>query len=283
MASPTWYDLLGVERDASADEIKAAWRTATDRFEPGQGGSQFRMFNEAADVLLDPAKRTAYDAELAAAQPAAEPTPEPIAGPTPVDLEKPATANDVAAPEAPAADVPTNKVWAALTSTFGLALVAVLTVASVVLAVVAAKNLQDRADVADARTGAMAVAERSLPLLLQYDYRHLDADRAKAKAFMTPQYQAVYDKLMTGLIAGTADKPGGAVKAKTVVTATLLPGSVAVVDASASKVRVLAFVNQTSVNGTTQGPLLANRLVGTFVKRGDRWLLDGIDPLIFTG
>jgi len=282
MASPTWYDLLGVERDASAEQIKAAWRTATDRFEPGQGGSQFRMFNEAADVLLDPEKRAAYDAELADAQPV-EPTPAPASV---VSVEPQASDDEsveaVGTP-APSGDAPTNKVWAALTSTLGIAILAVLTVATLVLAVVVARNLQERADVADARTRAMAVAERSLPLLLQYDYRHLDADRAKAKAFMTPQYQAVYDKLMTGLIAGTADKPGGAVKAKTVVTATLLPGSVAVVDASASKVRVLAFVNQTSVNGTNQGPLLANRLVGTFVKRGDSWLLDGIDPLIFTG
>ena len=63
--NPTWYDILGVGRDASPDEIKAAWRAATDKFEPGQGSSQFRLFNEAADVLLDPDRRAAYDAELA--------------------------------------------------------------------------------------------------------------------------------------------------------------------------------------------------------------------------
>ena len=52
--SPTWYDVLGVERDATPEQIKAAWRNATDKFEPGSGSGQFRMFNEAADVLLDP-------------------------------------------------------------------------------------------------------------------------------------------------------------------------------------------------------------------------------------
>ena len=52
--NPTWYDVLGVSRDASPAEIKAAWRHATDKFEPGSGSGQFRMFNEAADVLLDP-------------------------------------------------------------------------------------------------------------------------------------------------------------------------------------------------------------------------------------
>ena len=51
--TPTWYDILGVTPEATPEEIKAAWRNATDKFEPGTGGSQFRMFNEAADVLLD--------------------------------------------------------------------------------------------------------------------------------------------------------------------------------------------------------------------------------------
>src|ERR1700712_5107479 len=49
--SPTWYDVLGVSRTASPYQIKAAWRLATDKFEPGTGAGQFRMFNEAADVL----------------------------------------------------------------------------------------------------------------------------------------------------------------------------------------------------------------------------------------
>ena len=62
--NPTWYDVLGVSRDASPAEIKAAWRNATDKFEPGSGSGQFRMFNEAADVLLDPERRAAYDASL---------------------------------------------------------------------------------------------------------------------------------------------------------------------------------------------------------------------------
>src|SRR6187200_2833171 len=62
--NPTWYDVLGVPRDASSTEIKAAWRNATDKFEPGSGSGQFRMFNEAADMLLDPERREAYDANL---------------------------------------------------------------------------------------------------------------------------------------------------------------------------------------------------------------------------
>jgi len=40
--NPTWYDVLGVSRDATPAEIKAAWRNATDKFEPGSGSGQFR-------------------------------------------------------------------------------------------------------------------------------------------------------------------------------------------------------------------------------------------------
>jgi Mce-associated membrane protein len=65
--NPTLYDILGVPEDASRDEIRKAWRDAADRFEPGEGGStkQFRLFNEAAEVLLDPDRRKEYDAQLA--------------------------------------------------------------------------------------------------------------------------------------------------------------------------------------------------------------------------
>src|SRR6186997_429457 len=101
--NPTWYDVLGVSRDASPAEIKAAWRNATDKFEPGSGSGQFRMFNEAADVLLDPERREAYDANLdgnqaqvqAAGSPvedAAPPPPAPLVAES-VD-EEPGTLSD---------------------------------------------------------------------------------------------------------------------------------------------------------------------------------------------
>src|SRR4051794_40651072 len=92
--NPTWYDVLGVSRDASPAEIKAAWRNATDKFEPGSGSGQFRMFNDAADVLLDPERREAYDASLEGGQARVQP-----AGPPVEDHAPP--------PPAPLADEPT--------------------------------------------------------------------------------------------------------------------------------------------------------------------------------
>ncbi len=78
--NPTLYDILGVSPDASREEIRKAWREAADRFEPGEGGStkQFRLFNEAAEVLLDPERREEYDAQLPDRD-AAEPDETPAA------------------------------------------------------------------------------------------------------------------------------------------------------------------------------------------------------------
>ncbi len=53
--TPTWYDLLGVEPDASSDEIRAAWKSAIADLDPGD--RRFRALNEAAEVLLDKDKR----------------------------------------------------------------------------------------------------------------------------------------------------------------------------------------------------------------------------------
>ncbi len=62
-AAPSLYDLLDVAPDASAEEIRAAWRSAIDGLEPGD--RRFRAYNAAAEALLDRDRRAAYDAELA--------------------------------------------------------------------------------------------------------------------------------------------------------------------------------------------------------------------------
>src|SRR5690349_18826496 len=106
---PTWYDILGVTPESTPDQVKAAWRDATDKFEPGTGASQFRLFNEAADVLLDPEKRAAYDAELALTAPdevTTEPTPVVAAEPPPVVKLAETSALPPAPEPAPTDDAP---------------------------------------------------------------------------------------------------------------------------------------------------------------------------------
>ena len=58
-----YYDVLGVKKDASADDIKKAFRKLARKHHPDVGGSEekFKEINEAYEVLSDKEKRAQYD------------------------------------------------------------------------------------------------------------------------------------------------------------------------------------------------------------------------------
>src|SRR5690606_15244969 len=62
-----YYEVLGVSRDADADEIKKAYRKLAFEYHPDRNGgskeaeAKFREATEAYEVLRDPDKRSAYD------------------------------------------------------------------------------------------------------------------------------------------------------------------------------------------------------------------------------
>lgn len=69
--TPNYYEILGVDREASAEAIRTAWRNAVRIAHPDAGGSNglFRLLSVAYETLSDPAKRSAYDATLSPSGP----------------------------------------------------------------------------------------------------------------------------------------------------------------------------------------------------------------------
>jgi molecular chaperone DnaJ len=67
MAKRDYYDVLGISKGASADEIKKGYRTKAKELHPDRNKdnpnaeAQFKEVNEAHDILKDPEKKAAYD------------------------------------------------------------------------------------------------------------------------------------------------------------------------------------------------------------------------------
>lgn len=67
MGKPDYYAVLGVGKDASADEVKKAFRRLARKFHPDvnpgnkEAEDKFKEVNEAFQVLSDPSKRAQYD------------------------------------------------------------------------------------------------------------------------------------------------------------------------------------------------------------------------------
>jgi Mce-associated membrane protein len=248
----SWYDVLDVEPTASADQIRAAWRTAVADLDPTD--RRFRVFNQAAEVLLDPDQRAAYDSELAAAiEDDAVTTTEPVAEtlpagrvPMPVDDRRGAW------------PVP------------GWALVVMAFLTAVALGYVGVTLTRSSpASVESDTSAAQAAAERAIVPLLSYDAHHLDRSAAQATPYLTDNERQQYDKLFA-VIRDNAPKTGTVVKAKYLASGIVRSGT--------DRVDVLVFVNQATWN--KQHPKTPvdykNQVTVTMAKVGDSWLVDNL-------
>ena len=284
--NPTLYDVLGVTPDAGRDQIKRAWRDAADRFEPGSGGSsaQFRLFNEAAEVLLDPERRGAYDEQLTAqgrTTPVSEPGVAREAGPARAAEPAPASTGAVATLTRPTKTTEVSPAPAEGPSagrrTVPVVVLAVLGLLAAVgmgLAVYLGVDYQRAAAYEDALDQAPSAAERAAVAVLSYDHESLTADRNAAAKFLTEDYRADYVDTFNSLVTDNAEKTKAKVSAEVLASSAMPQGG----DAGDGAVPVLLFVDQTTVSTANSGePTTAlNRVRFDMVKVDGSWLVDGI-------
>jgi Mce-associated membrane protein len=287
--APTWYDLLDVPRDASTDEVRAAWKAQVADLDPGD--RRFDALNRAAKVLLDPDARAAYDrehpaytgadGESTADQPFAD--VPPVLGLTDLEADREKTRllrhrskdrarerrerSQVQAAERREAEV----VGAAPPATrtvpdwllAGLAVVAAGLVAATLWMWIAG---DDAGGDDSAAREAQVAAERAVVPVLSYDYETLAEDQRAAQALMTGGYREEYDKLFTVL-------EENAPETQTRVTASVIASGI--VRASDERVQVLVFVDRPTTNKLSAEPVVYKDQVTLSMQLVDgEWLVD---------
>ena len=260
----SWYDVLDVDPTASAEEIRAAWRSAVADLDPTD--RRFRVYNQAAEVLLDPARRAAYDEELGAEVVAEdEPTSsESDAEPDPVPETEPAAARTVI----PGAVRRLGGGGFAMVPGWALVAVAALLAVSLVVVGVVLSRPSDTAVESDTQA-AQSAAERAIVPLLSYDARHLDESAAAAQPYLTSAEKVQYDKLFA-VIRQNAPRTGTVVQAKYLASGVVRSGT--------DRVDVFVLVNQVTRN--KQHPkvpvIYKNQVTVSMAKVGGEWLVDGL-------
>lgn len=269
MSAVDLYAVLGVARDASAEEIRDAWKSAVAGLGPTD--PTFNVLNQAGAVLLDPAKREKYDAELADADAAAAAKAEDEhAAEHEAEHEEDAP-TVVSAPPAPAASpvVAPAAVSRRPVPAWLLMVLAGLTAVAVLAAVFVAQPLGERlggtrsqqrlVDAADA-------AEKAAVPVLSYDYRHLAQDEKAAAARMTSAFRKDYEQTFT-LIEQNAPQ------AQAVVAVKVLGSAIA--RTSAKGVDVLLFVDRpTSRKGAKEPVVYRDQVTFSMRLVDGEWLVD---------
>jgi Mce-associated membrane protein len=236
------------------------------RSRPGAGVSGQRSMSAAARAA---AKRAAKaDDQRSAVQPLAPaPVPEQASAPKDTSPSDPVAEREVAAGSA-------GRRNSLLSAMF-----AVLLVAGVVAGALLANSYRHDERTQRASTQALLAARAAAPVILSYDYRHLDQDFAAALSHLTGPFRDEYRKTTSTVVAPTATKYHGVVKA-TVAQPTGGKPAAAVVSASPDKVVVLLFMNQVTRSTRLDAPRLdLDRVRMTLAHTAAGWKVSAVGAL----
>ncbi|MBT2506907.1 hypothetical protein J7I98_13595 [Streptomyces sp. ISL-98] len=161
------------------------------------------------------------------------------------------------------------------------AALAVLVVAGLTTTTALALDHRESQRTDQARTDALAAARQAAPTILSYDYRHLDRDFTTARGHLTGSFLKEYGRTTRTVVAPTAKKYRGVVKA----TVAKPPGddgsaAVSVVSASPDKAVILLFMNQVTNSTQISGPRVdLNRVRMTLTRTPEGWKVSAVDAL----
>ncbi|MFG3207724.1 hypothetical protein [Streptomyces sp. NPDC048192] len=227
-----------------------------------------------------PARRTMTAAARAAAKRAARGQEAAPSGRT-LLVEPPANGWEDPPEPAPFDDEPEESAPSRRTGRNLLTAVpAVLLVTALIAACVLGLQYRQGRQAEQARGEALAAAQKAAPVVLSYDYRHLDRDFARARALLTGHFRDQYGRTTKTVVAPTATKYHGVVKATVATPADGGAPAASVVSATPDRAVVLLFVNQVTQSTRLPQPRLdLNRVRLTLTHTSTGWKVSGVDAL----
>ncbi|MDT0200760.1 DnaJ domain-containing protein [Nocardioides sp. AE5] len=283
------YDILGVASDASAEEIRAAWRSSIEDLDPSD--RRFAFFNDAAAVLLDDEKRAAYDAELAAGDATGVPTTTHVDGDAADlvgaaevddpdgDADSPPEPSDMSGNEpeggADADALPADAAGPAYAAERGAArwVLLALALATLLIAAVAAGlhfTKTDEEAVETAMAQARTAAEDNVAKLFTYDHVEPEKYHTQAMQVITGDLKAEYDELWRTVI-----EPNLAATEGSAASEVLSTGLIRASD-DGKRVEILVVLASTAGNANVSVPVTLPLTV-TMVEVDGQWLIEKSD------
>ncbi|RVU26186.1 hypothetical protein EOT10_11455 [Streptomyces antnestii] len=160
------------------------------------------------------------------------------------------------------------------------AVLCVLLVAGLAAVAVLGWRYREGARADEARGQALTAARQAAPVVLSYDYRHLDRDFSAARARLTGHFRDQYGRTTATVVGPTARKYHGVVRATVARPTGGGSPAASVVSASADRAVILLFVNQVTTSTQVQGSRVdQNRVRMTLTRTAGGWKVSAVDAL----